>query len=158
MPQTHNHSEKNCEIRAVISYFSGKPTRSVIMSVSSSDTEFEDIQKPCIWCRSYNKLAQGKKYCIKCSQNCFRECKRCHRPFDDQKYFQKDANRCNSCQTTYLKEKEKRQMKRQNANKDNEEAAAKQAKSGTEGKQDLPFEIPEHMKLGKMAYIPIFFK
>ena len=62
--------------------------------------------KRCIWCSStLQRLEEGKPYCIQCAENCFRECKRCHRPFDDSKYFLLDKDRCNACQRKYSKEK-----------------------------------------------------
>ena len=97
----------------------------------SGDSEFEEVVKACDWCNLYSKLGPGKKYCVKCSSKCYLECKRCHRPFDDPKFFQKDQNRCNSCQTLYLKEGEKR-LKRKKQTTEMDEPAPKQSKSDEE--------------------------
>ncbi len=41
--------------------------------------------------------------------NCFKECKRCHKPFPDPKYFEnEDASRCITCDKIYEKEKQNR--------------------------------------------------
>ena len=122
----------------------------------SGDSEFEEVVKACNWCNLYSKLAPGKKYCVKCSSKCYRECKRCHRPFDDPKFFQKDQNRCNSCQTLYLKEREKR-LKRKKQTTDMDEPAPKQSKSDEE-KQEKPFQLPFNMSEGKIGFIPVFFQ
>ena len=64
--------------------------------------------KKCNWCCKKVELIEKKTYCKKCEENCERECIRCHRPFDDLKYFNKNEKRCDSCQLKYEKEKEKR--------------------------------------------------
>ena len=96
----------------------------------SGDSEFEEVVKACDWCNLYSKLGPGKKYCVKCSSKCYLECKRCHRPFDDPKFFQKDQNRCNSCQTLYLKGEKRLKRKKQTTEMD--EPAPKQSKSDEE--------------------------
>ena len=76
------------------------------------DTDFEDLKKACNWCNQTVKLEDNKPYCGKCSRNCYKECRRCHRPFPHERFFTKDENRCNTCQDKYLKEREKRIQKR----------------------------------------------
>ena len=74
--------------------------------------ECEDIdhKKICIWCRQYKPLVPGKQYCTTCKKQCYRECTRCHRPFNNQKYFSDtDGERCNACHKKYMKEREKLQ-------------------------------------------------
>ena len=78
----------------------------------SFDSDSEDIpKKRCNWCNQNTKLAPNKPYCKACSIKIFRECKRCHKPYPEEKYFEKNENRCNSCQEKYLREREKRLQK-----------------------------------------------
>ena len=83
-----------------------------IMSDNESSTDFEEVQKKCNWCNKYRELVFKKPYCLRCESNMFRECRRCHKPYDDSKYFQLDAIRCNSCHPVYMKGKEKREKKK----------------------------------------------
>ena len=55
-------------------------------------------------------LVANKHYCELCRSHSFKECVRCHRPFDHPKYFQLDRekNRCDTCQTKYINELIKR--------------------------------------------------
>lgn len=60
----------------------------------------------CCWCTKVGaSLVPHRKYCYICKENMFRECKRCKRPLDSKKYFEKDDTRCNACHKKYLKEK-----------------------------------------------------
>ena len=60
----------------------------------------------CIWCGDSNKpLAEGKKYCTECSRSCKQECKTCHKPYPNLKYFHAGADRCKSCSTRHEKRK-----------------------------------------------------
>ena len=60
----------------------------------------------CIWCGDSNKLlAEGKKYCTECSHSCKQECKTCHKPYPNLKYFHAGADRCKSCSTHHEKRK-----------------------------------------------------
>ena len=60
----------------------------------------------CIWCGNSNKLlAEGKKYCTECSRSCNQECKTCHKPYPNLKYFHAGADRCKSCSTRHKKRK-----------------------------------------------------
>ena len=63
------------------------------------------MAKHCIWCGTKFSLITGKPYCHDCSKLCRIECKRCHRPFPNKKYFTMNPERCNSCQRKYNKEK-----------------------------------------------------
>lgn len=68
----------------------------------------------CCWCGSLSFPAfKDKKYCSYCHSKCFRECKRCKKPFPNQSYFLQDALFCNSCfmqkknqKSCYFKRKE----------------------------------------------------
>ena len=82
------------------------------MSDNESSTDFEEVQKKCNWCNKYRELVFKKPYCLRCEKNMFRECRRCHKPYDDNKYFHLDPIRCNSCHPIYLKGKEKREKKK----------------------------------------------
>ena len=71
----------------------------------------------CNWCGHLTKeLYQSKLYCLKCANNCYKECSRCRRPFNDKKYFAISDIRCNSCQRKYLKEITKRHLYYSNNN------------------------------------------
>lgn len=72
------------------------------------ESDMGEVKKRCNWCNALVKLVPNKPYCGKCSRNCFRECRRCHRPFPNERHFEKDENRCNACHEKYLKEREKR--------------------------------------------------
>ena len=62
--------------------------------------------RQCIWCGDSNKpLAEGKKYCTECSRSCKQECKTCHKPYPNLKYFHVGADRCKSCSTCHKKRK-----------------------------------------------------
>jgi hypothetical protein len=82
------------------------------MSDNESSTDFEDVQKKCNYCSKFRQLVFKKPYCGRCENDMFRECRRCHKPYPDSKYFQLDSVRCNSCHPKYLKEREKREKKR----------------------------------------------
>lgn len=81
------------------------------LSESNDSINFEEIIKQCIWCNEAKKLENGKKYCHRCSQNMFRECTRCHKPFPHARFFKINEKRCNSCQQKFLAEKKKREEK-----------------------------------------------
>ena len=83
-----------------------------IMSDNESSTDFEEVQKKSNWFNKYRELMFKKPYCLRCEKNMFRECRRCHKPYDDNKYFHLDPIRCNSCYPIYLKGKEKREKKK----------------------------------------------
>ena len=60
----------------------------------------------CIWCGDFNKpFAEGKKYCMECLRCCKQECKTCHKPYPNLKYFHPGADHCKSCSTRHEKRK-----------------------------------------------------
>ena len=62
--------------------------------------------RQCIWCGDSNKpLAEEKKYCTECSRSCKQECKTCHKPYPNLKYFHAGTDRCKSCSTHHEKRK-----------------------------------------------------
>ena len=71
--------------------------------------KFEFVYKMddrCNWCGADEAFVEGKRYCATCESNMYRECIRCHKPYDQAKYFGFDMNRCNACQRRYYREKE----------------------------------------------------
>lgn len=50
----------------------------------------------CNWCGN-GTLLQGKPYCDHCFSQCFRECKRCKKPFPNPNFFTTDTNYCDAC-------------------------------------------------------------
>lgn len=51
----------------------------------------------CNYCYKINSNIFGKKYCEDCAGKCFKECLKCHKPFQTQySYFYSD-NLCNKC-------------------------------------------------------------
>ena len=81
------------------------------MSDNESSTDFDEVQKKCNFCNKFRELVFKKPYCLRCESNMYKECRRCHKPYDDRKHFELDPIRCNSCHPKYLKEREKRQSK-----------------------------------------------
>lgn len=79
----------------------------------SESSDFEDFKKKCSWCTNYCKLVKGKSYCQKCEDECYKECRRCKRPFPNARFFEFDETRCNTCHGKYKKEKEKRMAKKE---------------------------------------------
>ena len=136
------------------------------MSDSESVEDFSDITARCNYCQKLTKLAPGKNYCLKCKARCFRECRRCHKPYDSEKFFQRDQLRCNSCFSRLLKERERRQLKRmaeQSKAGDHEEDAdeepsTKMKKLHQPVAEDIIGNLPDGFSGAKMAFIPIFFR
>lgn len=62
----------------------------------------------CSWCGCKQALVEGKTYCFICEGKMYRECVRCHKPYDSERFFSQDENRCNPCHKKYLKEKQAR--------------------------------------------------
>lgn len=87
------------------------------MASFHDDTDYENIRKKCNFCLATTTLVKNKPYCQKCHRNCFRECSRCHKPYNHEKFFELNEVRCNTCQRRYLKEKEKRDQKKLQAKK-----------------------------------------
>ena len=136
------------------------------MSDSDSVADFSDITARCNYCQKLTKLAPGKSYCLKCKARCYRECRRCHKPYDSEKFFQRDHLRCNSCHARLVKERERRQLKRMaEQNKTGDEEDGDQEPPTKTRKQNQPpaaediiGNLPEGFSAGKMAFIPIFFR
>ena len=64
----------------------------------------------CIWCgENAPPVSPNKKYCAECDRYCLRECKHCHKPYDNLKFFEGDSTSCRSC----LKKIATRKMKRE---------------------------------------------
>ena len=82
------------------------------MASFHDDTDYEHSRKKCNFCLQTVPLMKSKPYCHKCHKNCFRECSRCHKPYNHEKFFELNEVRCNTCQRKYLKEKEKRDQKK----------------------------------------------
>ena len=53
-------------------------------------------RKECNFCQEIMSLNR-KHYCEDCESAMFRECRACHKPYPDQKYFKINAEKCNSC-------------------------------------------------------------
>ena len=63
----------------------------------------------CNWC--FCNLEKNKKYyCTNCETYCKRECCACHKPYPNLRFFVKDEKRCNSCQTRYITQLNKRKQ------------------------------------------------
>lgn len=74
----------------------------------------------CSYCGCDAELYPGKKYCKDCHKHCFRECKRCHLPYNDVVHFALHDERCNSCQRKHMREANNR--KAGNVQKKSEDA------------------------------------
>ena len=82
------------------------------MASFHDDTDYENAKKKCNFCLQNVTLIKNKPFCHKCAKNCFRECTRCHKPYNHEKFFELNEVRCNTCQRKYLKEREKREQKK----------------------------------------------
>ena len=83
------------------------------MASFHDDTDYEKVKaKKCNFCLQNGNLMKNKPFCHKCAKKCFRECTRCHKPYDHEKYFELNEVRCNNCQRKYMKEREKREQKK----------------------------------------------
>jgi len=144
------------------------------MSDSEDNTDFETYTKRCNYCTTFKKLVFGKPYCVKCKENCFRECRRCHKPYHEEKFFAHDQNRCNSCFNKLQKEREKRQQKREREIENEGSSTSppsmpttskkvcieKQENNDTLSTFDIGRFLPKCDTSGdvKMGFIPIYFK
>ena len=62
------------------------------------------MSKQCNFCQ--NTLEENRKhYCEQCENCMYRECKACHKPYPSEKFFQINAERCNSCSKKKKKKK-----------------------------------------------------
>ena len=67
------------------------------------------LSKLCNWCNAPDSNVVGKHYCSECSDNCVKECNRCHRPFPSLRYFENEADSvCKTCKKIYNNQKEKK--------------------------------------------------
>lgn len=126
----------------------------------NSDEDIEiSPKKKCNWCNMTVKLLSGKPYCNKCSRQCFKECRRCHRPFPHERYFELDENRCNACQKKYLKEREKRQQTKQKKEDGTEKSKNIDTSSDEDSSGPPPSKIarkvPPNMKK-QLYFIPLY--
>ena len=72
----------------------------------------------CNWCGTTEvKLAENKPYCPDCTSNCKRECRVCHKPYPNLKFYEKHSKRCNSCQSCYIVAKIKKASMENNPRK-----------------------------------------
>ncbi len=69
------------------------------------------MSKYCNWCYRKGCNISTKPYCDLCAKTCKRECKVCHRPFDNLlKNFTLDDERCDACYKKYLKRRKPSQL------------------------------------------------
>ena len=82
-------------------------------SGSESSDYMPERKFKCNWCSKLcKKLVEGKRYCAKCHDNCFRECLSCKRPIASSEMYTLDEKRCNTCFRKLEKARAKRQEKR----------------------------------------------
>ena len=63
----------------------------------------------CIWCgEDWLKFYRDKPYCVQCASGCKRECRTCHKPYPELRFFKNGADWCNSCESRW----ERKQMKK----------------------------------------------
>ena len=66
-------------------------------------------RESCIWCgEDWPKFYKHKPYCVECASACKRECRTCHKPYPELRFFKDGADRCNTCET----KREREQMKK----------------------------------------------
>ena len=66
-------------------------------------------RKSCIWCgEDWPKFYKHKPYCVQCASACKRECRTCHKPYPELRFFKNGSDRCNTCETRW----ERDQMKK----------------------------------------------
>ena len=96
------------------------------------------MEKICIYCGISADMMMGKKYCVTCYDNMYKECIRCHRPYHSIHYFTLSIDRCNSCQQKYEKEKIRNKSKCLSSKSDTEK---KNKKKVTNGKTKTNFKL-----------------
>lgn len=111
------------------------------MASFHDDTDYECARKKCNFCLQTVALVKNKPYCNKCHKNCFRECSRCHKPYNHERFFELNEVRCNSCQRKYLKEKEKRDMKKLQPKKPHIISSSEE--SASESEQSMKKQLPK---------------
>ena len=66
-------------------------------------------RESCIWCgEDWPKFYKHKPYCVQCASACKKECRTCHKPYPELRFFKDGADRCNTCETR----REREQMKK----------------------------------------------
>lgn len=66
-------------------------------------------RESCIWCgEDWPKFYKHKPYCVQCASACVKECRTCHKPYPELRFFKDGADRCNTCETR----REREQMKK----------------------------------------------
>ena len=66
-------------------------------------------RESCIWCgEDWPKFYKHKLYCVQCASACKKECRTCHKPYPELRFFKDGADRCNTCETR----REREQMKK----------------------------------------------
>lgn len=66
----------------------------------------------CSWCqKGCRELVEGRKYCLKCKNRMYKECRTCKRPLDSPSFFKLDSERCNSCTRKLEKSRLSRRQK-----------------------------------------------
>lgn len=122
------------------------------------DTDYEHAMKKCNYCHQAKKLVKNKLYCLKCAREAFRECRRCKKPYHNEKYFELNETRCNTCQRKYLKEKERRELKKSSdlaVKKEPPKPETFSSSDEVESDYEPPVMSPPKKKLRKIL-LPVF--
>lgn len=133
---------------------------------SNDSTDFEQFVKKCNSCLKYNKLVEGKAHCVVCESKKVGTCRRCKKVFSTLASFTIESERCDPCARQYIKEKQKRELKKiENQNQKN--PPAKKIKFNPKENAKKPCEttiLPTELKIPNAirgeqvkAYIPIVF-
>ncbi len=97
---------------------------------SSSSTDDNSTHNKALLCNYcghvVDKLVNKRKYCFSYKDRCFRECSRCHLPYDSSRFFEnEEARRCLSCEKRLQREREKRKKAKSIAKNDTSERKEK---------------------------------
>lgn len=71
--------------------------------------------KKCNWCKEKFEEVEGekKRYCDDCGAKCKKECKACHKPYPNLKYYNSSHDkRCSSCAKKYENQAQSRKQKK----------------------------------------------
>jgi len=63
----------------------------------------------CIYCYNLKSNLEGKKYCKKCKDKCYKECTKCHLPLQSEDSYFFDFAVCNKC---FIKKKDQESRKK----------------------------------------------
>jgi hypothetical protein len=105
-----------------------------------SATDFESYKKKCIWCNKLSQLVNGKRYCHTCARACFKECRRCHRPYNSPRFFKLDETRCDSCFRILQTAREARARKKEEQQQKQEDQTTKTRQSPPTTKKNFFFD------------------